>query len=254
MFEGYLAYPILFVAAFVAGLVDSIAGGGGLITVPALLLTGMPPQLALGTNKFQASFGSFTAAFRFCRAGEVKASKVIPGIVFTAIGAATGSILVQIINADFLTKLIPFLLLGILIYTFAKPKVGQTDGKSKISERVFYILIGLSLGFYDGFFGPGTGSFWVVAFVLLLGYNMKKATTHTKVMNFTSNIVSLLFFIIGCNIDYMAGIAMAGGQILGARMGSGLVIKKGASFIRPFFIVVVTLVMLKLFWDEYFAS
>ena len=110
------------------------------------------------------------------------------------------------------------------------------------------------MGFYDGFFGPGTGSFWVVAFVLLLGYNMKKATTHTKVMNFTSNIASLAFFIIGTNIDYIAGLSMAGGQILGARLGSGLVIKKGASFIRPFFIVVVTLIMLKLFWDEYFAG
>ncbi|MDZ7815707.1 MAG: TSUP family transporter [Planctomycetota bacterium] len=252
-FEWYV-WPLLFFAGFAGGLVDSIAGGGGLITLPALLLTGMDPKMALGTNKFQSSFGSLTSSSRYIMAGEVKGQRVPWGVFMTLVGAASGTVLVQMLNTQLLTKLIPFLLLAIFIYTLVRPKLGEVDKDKKLPEMGFYAIFGLSIGFYDGFFGPGTGSFWTIAFVSLLGYNLKKATTHTKVMNFTSNVVSLIVFLIGGYVNFVAGIAMALGEVLGARLGAGLVIKRGTKFIRPIFITMVGLVMLKLFWDQFFAG
>ena len=251
MLEHWYQFVFLFVAGGAAGLIDSIAGGGGLITVPALLLAGLDPRLALGTNKFQSSFGSFTASVRYARAGEVQVKRTVPGIVFTLIGAATGSALVQVIRIELLDALIPFLLLAILLYTVFSPRLGAIDSHPRMKEGAFYCIFGLAMGFYDGFFGPGTGSIWVIAFMLFLGQNLKKATAHTKIMNFTSNVVALAVFVIGGNVLYSAGLVMAVGQIIGARIGSGMVIKRGAEFIRPIFITMVALATLKLFWDRF---
>ncbi len=243
-------YPVLFLTGLTAGLIDSIAGGGGLITIPVLLSLGFPPHETLGTNKFQSSFGSFTASYYYVKKGGVELKKAVPGIIFTFAGAAAGVTVVQHISSSLLNYLIPFLLVGIIIYTFAKPAIGEIDGRSRFSSIVFYLIFGLTLGFYDGFFGPGTGSFWALAFVAGLGFNFVKATGYTKVMNFTSNITSLLLFMISGNIIFAAGISMAAGQILGAKIGSGLVIKKGAKFIRPIFITVVILTTIKLILDR----
>ncbi len=247
-----ILYPVLFLTGLTAGCIDSIAGGGGLITIPVLLSLGFPPHEALGTNKFQSSFGSFTASYYYVKKGGVELKKTKPGILFTFIGACIGVVVVQQISPSLLNYIIPVLLSGIIIYTFSKPNIGELDGRSRFSPFIFYLIFGLSLGFYDGFFGPGTGSFWALAFVAGMGFNFIKATGYTKVMNFTSNITSLCLFLLSGNIIFTAGIIMAAGQIIGAKIGSGLVIKKGAKFIRPIFITVVILTTLKLIIDRFF--
>jgi uncharacterized membrane protein YfcA len=234
-----LLFPLLFCAGFAAGLIDSIAGGGGLITVPVLMSIGLPPQVALGTNKLQSSFGSGSAMLHFVRAGTVKLSDCWIGIIWTAIGAALGVWAVQLLDATILKQLIPWLLAAIAVYTLCSPRLGAEDSHARMKAGPFYLLSGLAIGFYDGFFGPGTGSFWTMALMLLLGCSMMRATATTKVMNFTSNIVALVFFLAVGQVRFMEGLVMGGGQFLGARVGSRLVIKRGTAFIRPVFITVV---------------
>ena len=231
--------PLLFGAAFIAGLIDSIAGGGGLITVPVLLGIGLPPQVALGTNKLQASFGSGSAMLHFIRAGTVTVSDCWSGILWTAIGAAIGVWAVQLLDATLLKQLIPWLLAAIAIYTLLSPRLGAEDAHARLKAGTFYLLFGLSIGFYDGFFGPGTGSFWTMALMMLLGYSMLRATATTKVMNFTSNFVALIFFLSVGQVRFVEGFIMGVGQFLGARVGSKLVIRRGTAFIRPVFITMV---------------
>lgn len=244
-------YPILFLTAFFAGLVDSIAGGGGIITLPVMLSLGFPPHIALGTNKFQASFGSFTASYYYIKKDVVVLKFCIAGIIFTLIGSAIGTWSVQQVSSDVLKYIIPFLLVGIIIYSFIKTNLGDIDRQARMKEMVFYLIAGLTLGFYDGFFGPGVGSFWAIAFVAGLGYNLKKATGYTKVMNFTSNVVSLVIFVLGGYVIFTAGIVMAVGQVAGAKIGAGLVIKRGVRFIRPVFITIVILTTLKIIYDRF---
>lgn len=243
-----LTLPLLFCAGFLAGLIDSIAGGGGLITVPVLLGIGLPPQAALGTNKLQSSFGSGSAMLHFARAGTVRLRDCWCGILWTAIGAVLGVWCVQLLDATLLKQLIPWLLAAIAIYTLCSPRLGAEDSHARMEPGPFYLLFGLSIGFYDGFFGPGTGSFWTMALMLLLGCSMLRATATTKVMNFTSNFVSLAFFLAVGQVRFPEGLAMGAGQFLGARVGSRLVIQRGTDFIRPVFITVVLALVARLIY------
>jgi len=236
----------LFSAAFVAGVVDAIAGGGGLITVPVLLGIGLPPQVALGTNKLQASFGSGSAMLHFIRAGQIRFQDCLTGVIWTAVGAGLGVGAVQLLDPALLRQLIPWLLGAIVLYTLFSPKLGQDDIHARWPAGPFYLVFGLGIGFYDGFLGPGTGSFWAMAFMLLLGYSMVRATAYTKVMNFTSNAVALLFFLIVGQVQIVEGLVMGAGQFLGARIGARLVTRRGAAFVRPVFIIMVLLVLVKL--------
>ncbi len=243
--------PLLFAAAFVAGLVDSIAGGGGLITVPVLMGIGLPPQVALGTNKLQASFGSGSAMLHFVRAGTVKLSDCWSGILWTAAGAALGVWAVQLLDATILKQMIPWLLATIALYTLLSPRLGAADSHARMNGALFYLLFGLAIGFYDGFFGPGTGSFWTMALMMLLGYSMMRATAATKVMNFTSNFVALIFFLSVGQVRFVEGIVMGVGQFIGARVGSKLVIKRGTAFIRPVFITMVLALVGRLIYQNF---
>ena len=235
----------------VAGWVDSIAGGGGLITVPVLLASGLPPQVALGTNKFQASFGSFTAAYYYSERKIVPLADAGLGIFFTLIGAVLGTFAVQQIQPDALGWIIPFLLLGIAVYMAFAPGAGVHATVPRMARAWFYGSFGLLLGFYDGFFGPGVGSFWAIAFVTLLGFDLTRATGYTKVMNFTSNVVSLAVFIIGGNVQFGAASFMALGQVLGARVGSGMAVRRGVRLIKPIFLAIVILTTLKLLYSRF---
>lgn len=245
------AYPLLFGAGFGAGLVDSMAGGGGLITLPVLLNLGLPPSLALGTNKLQSSFGSISATIHYAKGKAVDLDDCWQGIVFTAIGALVGSGFVQWMDPELLGKLIPWLLSAIIVYMLLRPKLGQETGRPKMPRRVFFALFGLALGFYDGFFGPGTGSFWTIALILLLGQNFLVATGYTKVMNATSNVVSLVFFAAHGQLVIDAGLTMAAGQFLGARLGAKLVIKRGSRFVQPIFLAMAAVVVARLIWTNY---
>ncbi len=242
---------LLFIAALVAGWIDSIAGGGGLITLPSLLAVGLPPHLALGTNKLQSSFGSLTATLSHWRNGVIQLREAKWGIFFAAAGAASGAWVVQRVSSDFLDKVIPFLLLALVIYFIFSPRLGTADRTPKITPFAYAVTAGFAIAFYDGFFGPGTGSFFVMTFMVLLGYNMVKATGYTKLLNFVSNILSLLAFAIGGQVVWIVGLTMAGGQVIGAYLGSHLVISRGAKLIRPIFIVVVLMTTAKLFYDNF---
>jgi uncharacterized membrane protein YfcA len=244
--------PLLFAAGAVAGLVDSIAGGGGLITLPVLLGLGMDPRAALGTNKLQSTFGSATATFHYAAAGTMSLRECARGFGLTFIGAIGGALVVQLIDAAVLRQVIPFLLVAIAVFVWLRPKLGETDLHPRMPRGLFDLIFGLALGFYDGFFGPGTGTFWTMAFVLGLGFNLTKATGSTKAMNFASNIASLLVFIIAGQVVYTAGLIMGAGQLIGARIGSRMVVSRGTRFIRPIFLTTVLAISAKLIYDVFF--
>ena len=247
----FSALLVLWAAGLFAGFVDSIAGGGGIISLPALLAAGIPPHLALGTNKLQGTFGSMTAACNYAHKGLVDLREVPVGVLFTAFGALAGTVTVQVLSADFLRHVILVLLAAVFLYTLCSPDLGKLDRRPTLAAPLFFACAGSLLGFYDGFFGPGTGSFWTIALVTLLGINLKKATAHTKIFNFTSNIVALAAFFAGGNVLLSAGLLMGAGQMLGAFLGSRLVIQKGTGFVRLFFLVVVAATILKLGYSTY---
>ena len=245
-------YLLLFATGLCAGFVDSIAGGGGLIALPVLFSVGLPPQMALGTNKLQGSFGALAASYNYIRKGVVKFNENLSGILFTLIGAALGAWAIQLMKAGFIERLIPGLLLIVFLYTLFMKNLDTGTGKPRMPNLLFYLLFGLGLGFYDGFFGPGTGSFWTAALLIVMGMDMKKASGITRIMNFISNVVALSIFVMGGNVIYSIGLCMAAGQVIGARVGSSLAIRKGAKFIRPVFLTVVFLTILRLAWKTYF--
>jgi len=242
----WLTLGLLFLAGGMAGFVDSIAGGGGIITLPALLAAGVPPHQALATNKLQSSFGSFTATLNYARLGLMNPKELLIGVFFTFVGAATGATVVQWFPANRLESLIIVMLIVIFIYTALTPKLGLEPKPHKIPHTLFYTVAGLLIGFYDGFFGPGTGSFWTMALVLLLGLDLKAATAQTKLFNFTSNIVSLGVFLYAGLVLWTVGVVMGVGQIAGAFLGSTLVHKREVKFIRVFFLIVVGATIIKL--------
>ena len=243
--------PLFFATGLVAGFVDSIAGGGGLITVPVLLHCGLGPQLALGTNKLQASFGSGSATWHYARAGLVNWTECRRGVVLTFAGALLGALTVQHLDPALLKRFIPVLLLAVAVYLFFKPALGERDVPPRLPRGGFDALFGLGIGFYDGFFGPGTGTFWAMAFVLGLGFHLTKATAQTKAMNFASNVAALTVFLAAGQVNFVAGLVMGAGQWLGARLGARLVVKRGVRLIRPLFLTVVVALTLKLLYAAY---
>ncbi len=250
MFEWW-HFSLLFLTGMAAGFVDSIAGGGGLITLPVLLNLGLDPQTALGTNKLQAVFGSGSAAAHYAHAKTVDLRDSLRGFVFSLIGAALGAVAVQHVEASVLRRIIPILLASIALYMLVRPRLGDRDVHPRMPRGAFDVLFGLGIGFYDGFFGPGTGTFWTMAFVLLLGFNLTRATGYTKVMNFGSNLSSLVFFLAARKAVFGAGLVMGIGQLLGARIGSRMVVRKGTGFIRPVFILMALALTAKLVYQGF---
>jgi len=232
-------------------LIDAIAGGGGLIALPVLLGAGVPPHIALGTNKFQSMFGTMTAARHYRHHGLVRFREEKLGIACTLVGAGIGAWTVQQIDSALLAYIIPVLLLGIALYSLFTPSLGKHTSEAKLSKRKFFYFVGTPLGFYDGFFGPGVGSFWAMMFMSLMGYEIRKATAHTKVMNLASNVISVIVFALGGSVLFVYGIIMAAGQIIGARIGAHLAVKKGIAIIRPIYIVVVFATIAKLLFDRF---
>lgn len=242
---------LLFGAGLGAGFIDAIAGGGGLISVPALLWAGLPPQMALGTNKMQSTWGTLLAVRRYAQAGFVQWSQVRLVVAVTFVAALLGTLTVTTVSNEVLRKIVPWMLLGIAGYTLLSPRLGQHAVRARWSPKVFALIAGSALGFYDGFFGPGVGSFWTIACLSLLGLELTRATAYTKVVNLTSNFASLLIFIAAGRIRYDVAAVMIAGQLIGARLGSGLVIRHGAPFIRIVFLIVVFAMVVKLLWDQF---
>ena len=244
-------YPLFFIVGLLAGWVDSIAGGGGLIALPALLTLGLPVPLALGTNKLQSACGTLSASWHYTRGRLVDVRTCGIGIAATLVGAAIGTLTVQQVDSHLLSRLIPWLLAVIVLYTVFRPAVGAEERPPRMKAGVFFAIFGLLLGFYDGFFGPGAGAFWAISLIVLLGQNFARATAHTKVMNAASNVMSVALFARAGLVDFSLGLAMGAGQLVGTWLGSRLVVRRGSQFIRPIFLIVVTLTLLRLLWVNY---
>ncbi|MDF2529423.1 MAG: hypothetical protein K0Q57_303, partial [Gammaproteobacteria bacterium] len=223
-----------------------------LICVPALIAAGLPAASVLATNKLQACFGSGTAATRLMQYSRTPLKEVWLGCLFCLAGATAGSLCVMLINPDLLQHVLPALLAVVLLYSLFSARISSSDHPARIPSSLFMIIFGLALGFYDGFFGPGTGSFWVIAIVFFLGYNLQRATIHAKVYNFISNIIALAWFIIGGHVIYSVGLIMAAGQFIGAHIGAKLVMAKGAKLIRPIFISMATLMLIVVIYKTYY--
>jgi uncharacterized protein len=237
---------LLLLIAAVAGWIDAIAGGGGIIILPSLLLAGLNPVQALATNKLQACFGSGTATLNFVLKKKLDVRAVWPAILCTFVGAALGTLAVQWMPKALLETLIPLLLIALALFLLFGTRHLASERQARIRTGTFALLIGGGVGFYDGFFGPGTGTLFAVAHMLLLGQSMLNATINTKLLNFVSNITALLFFILGGEVQWLIGLVMALGQMLGAWLGSNMVLNKGARLIRPVMIVVSIVISLKL--------
>ena len=241
---------MLFGIATIAGFIDAIAGGGGLLTIPALLSAGIPPTMALGTNKLQACGGSFSASLYFVRQKAVNLRQISLLILLTFIGAACGTIFVQMIDVNSLKMLLPFLVLIIGIYFLFSPTVGNEDRKQRISFPLFAFSAAAGIGFYDGMFGPATGSFFTLAFILLLGFTLPKAVAHAKVLNFTSNFASLIFFMLGGAILWKIGFIMMIGQFIGGTLGARMVVTKGKKLVRPMLVTMSFLMVIKMLYEQ----
>lgn len=227
----------LFFAAFVAGFIDSIAGGGGLITVPALMLAGFTPIQSLGTNKLQSLFGSASATIAYTRAGQVDLRSQLPMALMSGLGAVLGALLATVLPGDWLKIAMPVMLIAIAVYFAFKRGLNDEDRHARMTPFLFTLSFVPLIGCYDGLFGPGTGSFFMLGFVSLAGFGLLKATAHTKLLNFASNIGGFLVFLLSGVVFWKPGLVMGVGQFLGAQIGSRLAVRGGAKIIRPLLVI-----------------
>ncbi len=243
---------ILVLLAFVgmaAGFVDAVAGGGGLIALPVLLSVGVPPVAAMATNKMQSIIGTAVASYTYWRKGFLNLKTIIPAIIATFCGSFLGAYIVKQIDVSALMLVVPIALILIAAYFLFAPNLSDENKKARLNFVIFVPVLGFAIGFYDGIFGPGTGSFFTIGFVTLFGFGVLRATAHAKILNFTSNIAALALFIPAGDVVWPIALVMMVGQIIGARLGALSGIKFGAKFIKPLVVVVCIVMALKLlFW------
>jgi uncharacterized protein len=250
LFEVTLATAlILILAAFVAGFVDAIAGGGGLITVPALLLAGADPVTALATNKLQGTFGSGTAMVAYARAGHVRLRDQGWMAAVAVVASGAGALVAHLIPVGVLRVIMPVVLIGVAAFFAFRPGLTDASRTARMPPVTFALTAVPMIAAYDGFFGPGTGSFYMIAFVMLAGFGVLKATAHTKMLNFASNAGSLAVFAFGGAIWWAVGLAMGIAQVAGASLGARAAMKVGAGLIKPLIVVTSTAMALRLLWQ-----
>jgi uncharacterized membrane protein YfcA len=237
-------------AGFGAAFVDSIAGGGGLVSLPALLIAGVPPHLALGTNKFASTAASFTSSLSYARSAKVHWPLLKYLIPMTLIGAAAGVHSVLRIDQRLLQGLVLVLILLVGAYSLFVKALGTEDRFAGLNRRNLGpgMLFAAALGFYDGFFGPGTGSFLIFGLILIYGFDFLNAGGNARVLNFISNVTALVLFVSFGKVDYSAGIPMALAMIAGARFGTKLALHQGAKVVKPIFVTMSLAVAGKMLW------
>lgn len=240
---------LLMAAGFVAGFIDAIAGGGGLITVPVLLIAGANPVTALATNKIQGLFGAATAALSYARGGHVDLRSQW-GSALIAFGASImGALLVSILPVEWIRMILPVLLIGIALFFAFKKGLGDLDRARRLSPALFAGTMVPLCAAYDGLLGPGAGSFYMLAFVSLAGYGILKATAHTKLLNLASNAGALAAFAFVATPWWITGLAMGAAQIAGARLGAIMAQKIGARLIKPLLVLTSLALAAKLIFD-----
>lgn len=249
---GFFDYIFLCLAGFAAAAVDSIAGGGGLISLPAIMAVGVPPHMALGTNKFASTNASFTSTLTFARSKKIYMPLIKYLIPCTLVGAAIGVNTALKIDPAVLQVMILVLVFAVAIYTIIKKDFGSEDRFKGLTRlNIFYgCLFAFALGFYDGFFGPGTGSFLIFLFISIYGFDFTISAGNGKILNFVSNITSLVLFALNGKIMYLAGIPMALSMIFGAWVGTKIAIKNGAKVIKPIFVTIALILTAKLLYQS----
>lgn len=236
---------MLFGIASIAGFLDAMAGGVGLLTIPALLMANVPTLFTLGTNKLQATASSFSASLTMIRKGKIHPKQIWQSILACFIGSTIGTIAVQLSPPILLTKGISFLIALIGLYYLFAPSVGEVKSEPKISDKKWQYIFSPLIGFYDGYLGPGTGMFFALAGVALRGFDMITATANAKLLNFTTNVASLTFFIFGGKVLWSVGVIMMVGQFIGASLEANVAIKGGSKFIRPMIVLMCFAMLIK---------
>ena len=246
------AYAALTLVAAIAGFVDSMAGGGGLIVIPALLFAGVSPLYALGTNKLQSVFGTAIALRNYWRSGLVEWRPNRLTVLLAFAGAVAGALIVQSINTRLLQLIVPLLLVASALYVLLSPRMTDEDAHHRVTSKG-YAPIGAAVGFYDGFFGPGAGTFYTTTLVALRGYGLTKATALAKLVNVASAIASLILFALGGHLAWLLGLCMAAGAMAGGWLGSHSALRFGAKLIRPLLVTISLALTARLLWG-YFAG
>jgi len=243
---------LLFLFGFLAAFIDSVVGGGGLISLPALMFTGLSPSAAVATNKLAGTMGSLTSTITFYRSGKIELKSIMGLFPIVFIAASIGAWIVHLMDPSVLKPLMLLMLGGVLVYTLIKKDWGSISTYKKLStlKYIGFFLLIFAIGFYDGFLGPGTGSFLIFAF-LMIGFDFLKAAGNAKFLNFGSNIGALLMFMFLGQINYVYGFIMGVAQVLGAICGSKYAIKRGSSYVRVLFIVVTILLLAKNAYDYF---
>ncbi|KHL24602.1 membrane protein [Croceibacterium mercuriale] len=230
-------FALLVAVAFLAGTVDAMAGGGGLLTIPAMLAAGLPPVPALATGKLMSTLGTGSAVIAYARAGHVNLRAFAGPVAAAFGGSAAGAITVQHIDPTFLAALVPLLLIAMALYFWLAPPMGDVDRKARLGRVGLSAVCGL-IGFYDGFFGPGTGSFLTLALVALGGLGLVRAIANTKLINLATNLSALAAMIAGGHVLWVLGLAMAAANVAGNQLGAFLAIRHGGRGVRPLLVVV----------------
>lgn len=242
-------------ASLLAGFVDSIVGGGGLVLVPALfaVFPNTHPATLFGINKSASVWGTAMATWQYSRRVEMRWRALLPAAAAGFAGSFAGAWVVTVISPGFLRKVLPFILLAVLAYTLARKELGRDHAPRLAgrSEMLVASTIGLLIGFYDGFFGPGTGSFFVFLFVRLLGYDFLNASASAKLLNTATNLAALILFAIKGHVWWHFALALAIANVLGSVLGTHMALKHGAGFVRGVFIFVVSALILKTGYDAF---
>lgn len=244
------AFAFLIGAAFLAGYMDAIAGGGGMVTIPALLLAGVDPLTALGTNKAQGIFGTASSSYAFLRKGHVQLRPLLPAMALVFAGSLVGAIAVQAVPVHLLTGALPFVLIAIAVYFALKPGIGDVDRVRRVSPILMALVVLPLIGGYDGLFGPGTGSFFMIALVGLAGYGVLKATAHTKLLNLSSNLGGFAVFAAFGTIEWRYALAMAVAQVAGGQLGARSAMSFGVKLIKPLLVTVSIALAIRLLWTQ----
>lgn len=234
----------LLVMGFLSAFIDATVGGGGLVSVPALLTVGLPPALALGTNKLAGTLSSFTSSLSFWTSGKVNVRLVSRLFPFSFIGSVIGADLARHLSSSFLRPMVVCLLIAVTLYTLFKRRLGATFSYRGLTRWLVLLaaVTALVIGFYDGFFGPGTGSFLIMAFVMI-GFDFVQASGNAKVLNFASNLGALITFALLRSIQVEYGLIMGIGMIIGAISGSRVAIRYGVRYVRPLFICITVVLI-----------
>lgn len=242
------AFSFLVFVALLAGSVDALAGGGGLLTIPALMAAGIPPVQALATNKLQSAIGTGSAVLTFMKAGQIDVRMFALPALGAFAGSLLGAICVQHIDPHFLTAIVPILLIGIGLYYLFAPPMDETDSLGRLGTGGLTVVCAI-VGFYDGFFGPGTGSFFITALVALGGFSLLKAIANTKLLNLITNLAALIAMVTGGKVLWLLGFSMAVANVAGNQLGAWFAIRYGGKGIRPLLVLVSLCLTIKLLSD-----